>query len=255
METWIPQFVGSGRFGVRGVAWRGRDHLQLTVWDTRLAVPRQLKVLRPEVRRDQVARARLVNEARMLTQISHPQVLRAFDLVPDSDVGAALVVQAVDAQPLEMLLRNQGRLAPDLALRVAQDVLSAIAQCHVQGVLHGSVDGDSVLVRHDGRCLLSNFGSASFAELTSDTLQPDLNAVAILVFKMLAGHDGGDLAAAAVNPQLPVWNSLPTAVAPVVRRGLHPIATHQYPSAHAMYADLQRAMSVTPLTPPPRRMA
>ena len=253
MESWIPKAIGDGRYTVRGVAWRGRDHLQVTVWDTRLAVPRHLKVLRPEVRRDHIARGRLVNEARMLTQISHPQVLRAFDLVPDSDVGAALVVQAVDAQPLDMLVRNQGRLAPDLALKVAQDVLSGLAQCHVHGVLHGAIDGDAVLVRHDGRCLLSNFGAAGFVELTSDTIQPDLNAVAILVFKMLAGHDGGDLVSASTNPGLPVWASLPGAVAPVVRRGLHPVASQQYPSAHSMVADLQRAMSVTPLTPPPRR--
>lgn len=255
MEGWIPKALGDGRYTVRGVSWRARDHVVLSAWDTRLAVPRGLLVLRPEARRDQPARARLVNAARLLTLVSHPQILRGFDLVPDTEVGAALVAESVDAVTLEHLLRDEGRLAPEFALRIAQDVLAGLMACHRTGVVHRSVDTDAVLVRKDGRALLNNFGHAQLVQATPEAVQVDLNGVAAILFKMCAGHDGGDLRSAAGDPDLGIWHGLPHAVAPIVLRGSHPVPSHQYATSQEMLTDLTVALGLTPKLAPPRRPA
>lgn len=252
MEDLLPKKL-AGRYTVRGVLFKTSETLVVNAFDERLAVPRTLELIRSEHRQNMRLHGALHTKARVLTMVSHPQILRAFDLVDDDTVGPVLVLPQLTGTPLDVWLQGQGRLAPGLAVRIVSDVLLALQCAHEHSVQHNQVHAGAVLLRRDGRAQLMGFGRATLQPATQSRVQPDLNGVAALLFRLLAGHDGGDLVHAALNPTLGLWRGLPDALAPVVRRGSHPGTELQYASAAAMQADLLAAGRETPKAPPPRR--
>lgn len=252
MDPTLPKML-AGRYAVRGILFRTPETVVVNAFDERLAVPRALKLIRPEHRQNMRLHGSLHTEARVLTMVSHPQILRAFDLADDDTVGPVLVMPQLQGTPLDVWLADEGRLAPGLAVRIVSDVLLALQCAHEHSVQHNHVCPSSVLLRRDGRAQLMDFGRATLQPSTQGRIQLDLNGVAALLFQLLAGHDGGDLVHAALNPTLGLWAGLPDALAPVVRRGSHPGTELQYASAVAMQRDLLAAGRETPKVPPPRR--
>jgi serine/threonine-protein kinase len=59
-------------------------------WDTRLRLWCALKVMTPTAVEDEVLRTRFVHEGRALARLSHPHLVRFFDLV-DDEIGRAHV--------------------------------------------------------------------------------------------------------------------------------------------------------------------
>eukprot|EP00667_Euglena_gracilis_P009029 EG_transcript_9168 len=59
-----------------------------------------------------------------------------------------------------------GRLPAPALLAIARGVAAAVRHLHRQGVLHGDLYAHNVLHTDDGRCLLGDFGAASFFEPT-----------------------------------------------------------------------------------------
>lgn len=254
MDAWLPKTIAH-RFTVRGVLWRAPETVVVSAFDDRLAVPRALKLVRPDHRQNVRVHQGLHTEARVLTMVSHPRIVRAFDLVDDNCIGPVLVMPQIQGTPLDLWLADKGRLSPSLAVRLVSDVLAALQCCHDHSVVHERVDPAAVLLGRDGRAQLMELGRASIRPATPSNIQSDLQGVAALLFQLLAGHAGTDLPHASLDPSLTLWSALPDALAPVVRRGCHPSPRMHYTSASAMAADLTVAERQTPRSPPPRRAA
>jgi hypothetical protein len=54
------------------------------------------------------------------------------------------------------------RIEPAALLRMATELASVTAHLHAQGVTHGDLYGHNILWQMDGKCLLGDFGAASF---------------------------------------------------------------------------------------------
>lgn len=54
------------------------------------------------------------------------------------------------------------RIELPVLLRLATDIASVTAHLHAQGITHGDLYGHNILWQPDGRCLLGDFGAASF---------------------------------------------------------------------------------------------
>jgi hypothetical protein len=114
--------------------------------------------------------ARLRREARVLTELDHPHIVRVLDVVADGD-GVALAMQYAPGGSLEDLLAARRRLAPGEVVAVAAPVADALASAHRRGVLHGDVKPANVLFTSDGEPLLTDFGVArTLGWLTSENV-------------------------------------------------------------------------------------
>ncbi|GAA0404829.1 hypothetical protein GCM10009530_66210 [Microbispora corallina] len=152
------QLVRALGHGGTGIVWEGHD----TLLDRPVAVR---EVLLPdgltETRRLQLAQ-RVAREARHAERLRHPHVAAVYD-VAEEDGVPYVVMELVRSRSLDGLVASDGPLAPEAAAPIARKVLAALTHAHAHGVRHGDVRPSNVLIAHDGRVLLADFGVAALA--------------------------------------------------------------------------------------------
>jgi serine/threonine protein kinase len=102
------------------------------------------------------ALGRLRREGRVLAALDHPSILRVLRMVDDGAV-VALVTEHLDGGDFEDALsqdRLPGRAVVDVLTRVGE----ALQAAHGAGVVHRDVKPSNVLLSHDGRAVLADFG-------------------------------------------------------------------------------------------------
>jgi serine/threonine protein kinase len=107
-------------------------------------------------------RERANREARAIAQVSHPNVVRIFDVVTEG--GAPwIVMELVRSRSLLDVVNDEGPMPPERVARIGLDVLGALQAAHRAGILHRDVKPANVLIADDGRVVLTDFGLATLA--------------------------------------------------------------------------------------------
>ncbi|MFF9906077.1 serine/threonine-protein kinase [Streptomyces olivaceus] len=154
----LQESVGRGGMGV---VWRA--------WDETLRRTVAVKCARPG---DAEAARRLKKEARYAGRLHHPNVVPVFDFVEEKageETACWIVMEYVPARSLAQLMAERGPLTPEEAGSVGCQIGAALAKSHAEGVVHGDVTPENVLVTEDGVARLTDFGIAR--ALSSDTTQ------------------------------------------------------------------------------------
>nr|WP_272910352.1 serine/threonine-protein kinase [Streptomyces mexicanus] len=134
--------------GGMGVVWQARDELL----DRRVAV----KCARPD---DARAAQRLKKEARYAARLHHTNIVAVFDYVAEGD-ACWIVMEYVPARSLAQLMQERGPLSPQEAGSIGCQIAAALARSHGEGVVHGDVTPENILVTEDGVARLTDFGIA-----------------------------------------------------------------------------------------------
>ncbi|MCM4083612.1 protein kinase domain-containing protein [Paractinoplanes hotanensis] len=113
-------------------------------------------------------RERAIREARAIAQISHPSVVRIFDVVDDGETPW-IVMELIRSRSLLEVVEQDGPLTPEEAARVGLAVLAGLRAAHRGGILHRDVKPANVLMTADGRVVLTDFGLATLAGDSSMT--------------------------------------------------------------------------------------
>ncbi|WP_428264148.1 serine/threonine-protein kinase [Haliangium sp.] len=113
---------------------------------------------------------RFFNEAQAATRIEHPGIVEVFDFGHAPDGRAYLVMELLRGESLAQRLRRVGRIAPEPALRLLQQMASALAAAHHVGIVHRDLKPDNVFISPDPdiaggeRAKLLDFGIAKISE-------------------------------------------------------------------------------------------
>ncbi|MFJ2512919.1 serine/threonine-protein kinase [Streptomyces sp. MAA16] len=155
--------------GGMGTVWRARDlllHRSVAVKEVRPADP-GLAEYDPASAR--ALRERVLREARALARVQHPNVVTIHHIV-DGGEGTYpwIVMELVEGGSLADRLAR-GPMAPAEAALVGRGVLDALRAAHATGVQHRDVKPANVLLRPDGRPVLTDFGIAAIREATALT--------------------------------------------------------------------------------------
>ena len=102
-----------------------------------------------------------VREARTAARLTHPNVVRIYDVL-FTDGRPWIVMELVVGRSLATAVQQDGPLAPPDAARIGLAVLDGLDAAHRAGVLHRDVKPHNVLLADDGRILLGDFGVAVF---------------------------------------------------------------------------------------------
>jgi len=150
-------FAGNARFKVEarlgaggfGVVYRARDRAS--------GRPLALKVLRET---DAVGMIRFKREFRMLADLSHPNLVRLFELFVEPD-RVYFTMELVEGRPLVAALTSPSR--PDEAQigRVFTALAAGVGALHAEGVLHCDLKPSNVLLTDQGRVVVLDFGLAT----------------------------------------------------------------------------------------------
>ncbi|HEX9887186.1 MAG TPA: serine/threonine-protein kinase [Longimicrobiales bacterium] len=120
-----------------------------------------VKILRPELAVDEVARKRFEREARSAASLSHPNVVPVYRFGRLEGGAPFLVMAHIKGRTLADRIAAEGRLSEEDARRVIAEVASALSSAHRNGFVHRDVRPGNVLFDDEsGRAMLSDFGIA-----------------------------------------------------------------------------------------------
>ncbi|MER8007912.1 serine/threonine-protein kinase [Streptomyces sp. NPDC094149] len=181
--------------GGMGTVWRARDlllHRAVAVKEVRPADP-DLAEYDPDSAR--MLRERVLREARALARVQHPNVVTIHHIV-DGGPGTYpwIVMELVEGGSLADRLAR-GPMAPAEAARIGRGVLDALRAAHAAGVQHRDVKPANVLLRTDGRPVLTDFGIAAVREATALTATGSIIGTPdYMAPERVTGGDGGPAA-------------------------------------------------------------
>jgi eukaryotic-like serine/threonine-protein kinase len=143
------------------LGWGGMAEVY-DAYDQRLARRVAVKMLRLDLTAHPSVRRRFEAEARAAARLTHPNVVGVYDTGEDD--GRAYIV--MERLPGETLADRFGAGPVDqLWLRqVAIDVLDALGAAHAAGIIHRDVKPSNILLTHDGRAKVADFGIAKTVE-------------------------------------------------------------------------------------------
>ena len=135
---------------------RGRDLDVYDAWSYERDCGCVVKALRPERRGHRGARRRLRDEGRLLAQIAHPHIVKAYEVIERPD--PVVVLETLDGETLErMIERRERRLGlVDLAY-LGIHLCSAMHFLHGRGYLHLDLKPSNVI---------SDYGQAKVIDLS-----------------------------------------------------------------------------------------
>ncbi|WP_227025002.1 serine/threonine-protein kinase [Streptomyces tsukubensis] len=150
----MEKTIGEGGMGVVWLAW-----------DETLRRRVAVKCARPD---DGEAAKRLKKEAQYAARLHHPNIVPVFDFV-EEESACWIVMEYVPSRSLAQLVRESGLLTPEDAGSIGCQIAAALARSHTEGVVHGDVTPENVLVTEEGVARLMDFGIAR--ALWSDATQ------------------------------------------------------------------------------------
>jgi formylglycine-generating enzyme required for sulfatase activity/tRNA A-37 threonylcarbamoyl transferase component Bud32 len=116
-----------------------------------------LKVLKPQLLADREALERFIQEARVLARIQHPQIAWVWDLGQE-DESVYIALRYIAGPSLAQVLKERSRLPWAEALRIIEQVGSALDYAHNRGLVHRDVKPQNILVSEADGAVLSDFG-------------------------------------------------------------------------------------------------
>ncbi|MFC7013122.1 protein kinase [Streptomyces viridiviolaceus] len=135
--------------------------------------------------------ARTRGEARAAARINHSAVVTVHDVL-EHDGRPWIVMELVEGRSLADAVRDEERVEPREAARIGLWVLRALRAAHTAGVLHRDVKPGNVLLSHDGRVLLTDFGIAQIEGDSTITRTGEVvGSVDYLAPERVRGHDPG----------------------------------------------------------------
>ncbi|MBK06102.1 MAG: hypothetical protein CL920_07775 [Deltaproteobacteria bacterium] len=154
------------RIAKGGMAWVYRATHEV------LGKPVAVKVLFPELAEEPEFHRRFVEEARVLSTLSHPNIVQVYDVFEENGL-LGMVMEWVDGDNLATWLqRRQERIAFEEIHEIFAPLLDAIQIIHEHGLIHRDLKPPNILLHHqDGELLpkLADFGLAKILtkELTT----------------------------------------------------------------------------------------
>ncbi|MDT7797712.1 MAG: hypothetical protein QOI78_1145 [Actinomycetota bacterium] len=135
--------------GAMGVVWRARDE--------RLDRVVAVKQLGYDPSGGGQGGPRALREARLTARLRHPHAITVHDVV-EHDGDPYLVMEYLPSQSLADVLLERETLPADQVARIGEQVASALAAAHAEGIVHRDVTPGNVLTTPDGVTKIADFG-------------------------------------------------------------------------------------------------
>ncbi len=154
-----PGVLFGGRYEILGVLGQGGMGAVYKARDRELDRLIALKVIRPELATDPAILQRFKQELILARNITHKNVVRIYDLGEAGGIRF-ISMEYVDGEDLRTLLRHRGKLSPQEAIAVVEQVCRALDSAHSEGVIHRDLKPQNIMRDKHGRVVVMDFGLA-----------------------------------------------------------------------------------------------
>lgn len=118
-----------------------------------------IKVLSPLLSRDHAVRERFIQEANIQAALRHPGIVQVLNAGYEGE-QPVLVMEYIEGNSLFEVLGRRGALPIDDALKIMEQVFSAVGYAHQQGVIHRDLKPENIMVTAVGDVKVTDFGIA-----------------------------------------------------------------------------------------------
>ncbi len=192
-----------GRGGM-GVVYKG--------YEPSLARYVAIKELSPMLAHDPVVVERFLREARSMAALNDPHIIQIYSIGQEND-EPFFVMEFVDGASLAALLKRDGRVGSDDALKIVLETARGLSTAHDRGVIHRDIKPANLMINQRGQVKIADFGIAlanhdmsakltsagdvvgTAAYLSPEVMQgnsvdarSEIYAVGIVLYEMLAGR-------------------------------------------------------------------
>ena len=208
--------VLAGKYRIESLLKRGGMGAVYRATHLMLHKPIAIKLIKPELVTTQDTIRRFHREAQAASKLDHPNIVTIHDLGESGDGTLYIAMELVSGTSLKELVKSEGALRPERAVRIAAAIGSALALAHRNHIIHRDLKPQNIMICRDAdgqeQPKLLDFGIAKTFEsegpaLTSTGLvfgtphymspeqakspavdgRSDLYALGIILYEMLVG--------------------------------------------------------------------
>ena len=145
MDEMKGRIIG-GRFRVERII--GMGGMGAVYQARHLTLPRTfaIKILRPEMARDEGLIERFRREAYAASRVEHPHVIYITDFGQTEEDSVYLVMEYVQGIGLDQLIAQEGKLPPNRALSILAQIADALDMAHQVNVIHRDLKPENILL-------------------------------------------------------------------------------------------------------------
>ncbi|MDR3670143.1 MAG: serine/threonine protein kinase, partial [Holophaga sp.] len=147
-----------GRYEVQRVLGHGAMGTVYLAFDPLLKRPLAVKTVREFDADVDSAMLRFQREAEISARLNHPNIVTVHDVGLDPVAGPFMAMEYIDGLPLSDLI--QRGIPPESVIHLLLQGMSALQAAEREGITHRDVKPANILVSHDGRLKLMDFGIA-----------------------------------------------------------------------------------------------
>ncbi len=143
-----------------------------------------LKLLHRRFAEDAEFVERFRREASSAAGLQHPNVVSVYDR-GEWEGTYYIAMEFLEGETLKDLVRREGQLEPSRAIDLATQILRAARFAHRRGIIHRDFKPHNVMVDHEGRAKVTDFGiarsgaSGPSALTRSFSVAPSRNSIAM----------------------------------------------------------------------------
>ena len=158
-----------GRFEIVSELGRGAQSVVYLARDPHLQREVAIKTLHFSTP-DPQKNAQLLSEARMVSQLRHPNIVPIFEAGEEGG-DLYLVFELVPGRNLDEFLSDEGRQSAVKAIAILIPVLDEISHAHAAGIIHRDLKPTNILIDSNDMPRVMDFGIAARVETSSSDTQ------------------------------------------------------------------------------------
>ncbi|MFZ0801039.1 MAG: tetratricopeptide repeat protein [Terriglobales bacterium] len=267
----LPRSSLGKRYEILGLLGEGGMGAVYKARDRELDRIVALKVIRPEMAVHPEVLARFKQELILARKVTHRNVIRIFDL-GELDGIKFITMDYVEGQDLKGLVKTKGKLPVAEIVQIIKQVCLALEAAHAEGVVHRDLKPQNIMVDHQGKTYVMDFGIARSVEPggmtqtgmlvgTPEYMSPeqvrgehvgprsDIFALGLILYELLTDKMPFDAPTAQAamfkrtkepaRPAIEVDPSVPRFLSEVVRKCLEIDPQRRYQSTREIVTDLE----------------
>ncbi|MFH1956910.1 MAG: protein kinase [bacterium] len=169
-----------------------------------------LKKMKEELAINPRERERFLMEARRVAVLQHPHIVDIYDIIEEKN-NIYLIFEFVEGRTIEWHLNEKGKFILSRTIEITKQICEALDYAHGHKIIHRDMTTSNIMICHNGRVKVMDFGIAREAkntfsrltgkdtsgtlaymapeqELGSYDVQSDIFSVGVCFYEMLAGE-------------------------------------------------------------------
>src|SRR3990172_1277552 len=161
-------------YEIREELSRGGMGIVYRALDVKLEREVALKILLPDLVKNEVRKRRFIQEAKAAAALKHPNIAVIYE-IDDAEDETFIAMELIEGWKLSDLLARE-RLSISRATAMAVEILEGLSRAHEKGIVHRDLKPANLMVTEDGHVKIIDFGLAKLVERVTSVNDADSDA-------------------------------------------------------------------------------